>query len=56
MHRSLGLGTVPLDVMGRDRQRQTKKTFLESVIEHPKIWEVGGRRRAHQTEEKLALR
>lgn len=41
--------------MGRDRQRQTKRTFLESVIEHPKIREVGGRRRVHQTEEKLAL-
>lgn len=61
MHSSLVRGTVPLDLMvgdklGGDGGGQTKKTFLKSMIEHLKTREVGGSRKPHQTEEKLALR
>lgn len=61
MHSSLGLGTVPLDLtirdkLGGDGGGQTKRMFRESTFEHPKTQEVGGSRKPHRTEERLALR
>lgn len=61
MDSSLPCGTVSLDLMsgdklGGDGGGQAKRSFLESVIEHPKTQKVGGSRKPHQPEEMLPLR